>query len=140
MRKYIEDSKKLANVTNLLKIDDPYKIIRDRCNDFIHYNFYRNILYNDSGIYLENRLRVLDQFEKDVRNIFILHFSYLFTVSQHYMVSSDYTDSLDMGLTPEEGSEYFVAPFIQRMFDKVIKKYRSDLANEIKNNTSMQLE
>ena len=140
MRKYIEESKKLANITNILKMDDPYKIIRDRCNDFTHYNFYRNILYNDSGIYLENRLGVLDQFGKDICNIFILHFSYLFTLSQHYMVSSDYIDSLDMGLTPEEGSEYFVAPFIQKMFDDVIKKYRIDLANEIKKNTSMKLE
>ena len=55
------------------------------------------------------------------------------------MMSSDYADSMDLGLTPEEGSQYFVAPFIQETFDKVIKKNRMDLATEIKNNTAMML-
>jgi len=55
-------------------------------------------------------------------------------------MSSDYIDSMDLGFTPEEGSQYFVAPFIQEIFDKVIKKNRMDLAIAIKNNTAMKLE
>jgi hypothetical protein len=46
---------------------------------------------------------------------------------------------MDLGLTPEEGSQYFVAPFIQEIFDKVVKKKRMDLAIAIKNNTAMNL-
>lgn len=56
------------------------------------------------------------------------------------MASSDYVDSLDCGLMPEEGSQYFVAPFVQKIFDSVIKKNRMDLAEEIKSKTSMKLE
>jgi hypothetical protein len=55
------------------------------------------------------------------------------------MTSSDYVDALDSGTTPEPDSQYFVAPFIQEVFDSVIKKNRNDLATEIKSNTSMQL-
>jgi hypothetical protein len=55
-------------------------------------------------------------------------------------MSSDYVDSLDLGLTPEEGSQYFVARFIQEIFDKVIKKNRMDLAIKIKSHTAMKIE
>ncbi len=140
MSQYVRSSKKLSKITELLDKDKTYKKIRDRCNDPTHYNFYQNVLLNDNKIYLENRLESLNTFSKDLENIFVLHFSYLFYLNDHYMTSSDYVDSLDCGLTPEEGSQYFVAPFVQKVFDTVIKKNRMDLAEEIKSKTSMKLE
>ena len=56
------------------------------------------------------------------------------------MSSSDYEDYLDCGLTPVKDSQYWVAPFIQEVFDKWIKKYRPDIANIIKNSTFMKLD
>lgn len=139
MSKYIESSNKLSKINELLD-KDKYKKIRERCNDHTHYNFYQNVLLNDNEIHLENRLESLNTFSKDLENIFVLHFSYLFYLNDHYMMSSDYVDSLDCGLTPEEGSQYFVAPFVQKVFDTVIKKNSMDLAEEIKSKTSMKLE
>jgi hypothetical protein len=55
------------------------------------------------------------------------------------MMASDYIDYLDLGLTPEEGSQYLVAPFIQNIFDTEIKTKRIDLYLEIKNHTPMLL-
>lgn len=140
MSKYIRSSKKLSKINELLNKDNTYKEIRERCNAHTHYNFYQNVLLNDNEIYIENRMDYLNTFSKDVENIFILHFSYIFYLNDHYMMSSDYVDCLDCGLTPDEGSQYFVAPFIQKIFDTVIKKNRTDLAEEIKRNTSMMLE
>jgi hypothetical protein len=76
----------------------------------------------------------------DLENIFILHLSYLFYIKDIYMMSSYYVDCLDCGETPEPKSQYFVAPFIQEIFDSVIKKNRMDLAIEIKQKTAMMLE
>ena len=140
MLQYIRSSKKMLKITELLYKDTTYKNIRERCNDHTHYNFFQNVLLNDNEIYLRNRLASLDAFSKDLENIFVLHFSYLFYLNDHYMMSSDYMDSMECGLTPEEGSQYFVAPFIQKIFDSVIKKSRMDIAQEIKSKTSMQLE
>jgi len=140
MSQYVRSSKKLSKINKLLYKDKTYKKIRDRCNDHTHYNFYQNVLLNDNEIYLENRLESLNTFSKDLENIFVLHFSYLFYLNDHYMMSSDYVDSLECGLTPEEGSQYFVASFVQKVFDTVIKKNRMDLAEEIKSKTSMKLE
>jgi len=140
MSQYIRKSKKLSEINVLLYRDNTYKSIRDRCNDHTHYNFYQNMLYNDNEIYLKNRLESLNIFSKDLENIFVMHFSYLFYLNDHYMMSSDYVDSLECGMMPEEGSRYYVAPFIQKIFEDVIKKSRMDLAEKIKNKTSMKLE
>lgn len=141
MSKYIKESPKLLPITNLLHQDKTYKDIRTRCNDHTHYNYYSNLLLNDNEIYLENkRLTSLDNFSSDLDDIFIQHLSYMLFLNDHYMMSSDYTDSLEMGMTPEEDSQYFVAPFIQDIFDKVIKTKRADIATEIKNKTAMKIE
>ncbi len=137
--KYIKESPRLKPITNLLSKDSSYKDIRDRCNDHTHYNFYHNVLSNDNEIYNPQRLKLLDSFLEDLKDIFIQHLSYLFYLNNHYMISSDYRDSLDIGITPEEGSQYFIAPFIQEIFNNVIKKERPDLYEQIKLTTEMKL-
>jgi hypothetical protein len=139
MSRYIKDSPKVKAITTLLQKDNTYKEIRNRCNDHTHYNYYHNLLSNDNEIYLKNRLALLDAFSKDLEDIFIQHISYVFYLNDHYMMASDFIDSVEVGLTPEEGCKYFVAPFVQNMFDKVIKPKRLDLANEIKSKTTMAL-
>ena len=140
MSEYVKKSDKLKPINDLLYKDDTFKKLRNRCNDNTHYNFYYNVLLNDNEIHLPYRLKSLTQFASDIRNIFILHCSYLFYLNQHYMSSTDYVDYLDCGLKPEEGSEYWVANFVQETFDKTIKKYRQDLAQVILDNTCMKLE
>jgi len=139
MSQYIRASKKLEDINNCLYSDELYKKIRDRCNDHTHYNFFNNILLNDRDIYLRDRLQALNEFSKDIKNIFILHISYVLYMNDHYMMSSDYIDNLDIGMTPEEESQYWVAPYVQKMFDEIIKKERNDLAGIIKNKSCMKL-
>jgi hypothetical protein len=140
LSKYIRESDKLKELNKLLYKDANYKKLRDRCNGHTHYNSYKNVLLNDNEINLSDRISQLDQFEEDIRSIFILHCTYLFYLNEHYMSSSDYSDALDCGLEPEEGSQYLVAPFIQSAFDKIISKHRPDLVEVIKEKTCMKLE
>lgn len=140
MSRYIRYSGKLAKINKLLHNDETYKKLRDRCNDNTHYNFYYNLMLNINELHSDKIISILNTFSIDLENIFILHLSYLFYIKDYYMTSSDYLDSLECGLTPEEGSQYDVAPFIQEIFDSVIKRNRMDLAIEIKNNTAMRLE
>ncbi len=139
MNNYVRSSNDLKSLNHLLFKDDTYKNIRDRCNNHVHYNFFRYVLLNDNEINFGNRTKSLDIFLKDLDNIFVLHFCYLFTVNPHYMASTDYVDSLDLGLIADENSQYYVAPFIQTAFND-IKVNRPDLAEEIKNNSIMYLE
>lgn len=124
----------------MLRKDDKYKKIRDRCNDNTHYNFYHNVLLNDNEIHNPNRIKYLDAVSFDMRALFIQHFAYIFYLNDHYFMSSNYVDCFDVGMPPEEGSQYWVAPFIQEIFSEIIEKYRPDIAKEIKDKTVMKLE
>ena len=139
MSQYIRASKRLMTVSDLLHHDDRYKRLRARCNDHTHYNYFKNVILNDGEIRLPERGAALQQIADDIRDLFVLHFVYLFTVMPHYMMSSDYVDSLDCGLEPQEGSEYWVAPFIQQAFDEVVTRHRPDLAAAIRTGSAMQL-
>ena len=139
MSEYIRKSPVVAPITELLFADGRYKRLRVRCNDHTHYNFFQNVLLNDAEIRLPCRQSALDQFDNDVRDVFILHVAYLFFANGHYMVSSDYLDDLECGLTPEPNSQYWVAAFVQEIFDSIVTRYRPDLAKRIKEATSMHL-
>jgi hypothetical protein len=137
---YIRKSEKLKPITDLLLKDDHYKDIRDRCNNHTHYNYYYYLLQNDNEIHLPGRVKLLDIFFTDLLAVFIQHFAYLFYLNDYYMASTYYIDCIDVGITPEDGSQYWVSPFIQKTFDKWIKPYRPDIALLIKSHTSMKLE
>jgi len=139
MSQYIQKSEKFNELNKIIHKDDRYKEIRNRCNDHTHYNFYQNALFNDNEIYLKNRVEALNNFLHDIEHLFILHLAYIFHLNGHYMMASDYADYMDMGMTPPEGAQYYVAPFVQKVFDNFIKNKRPDLAEIIKSNTEMQL-
>ena len=140
MRKYIQESDKLSNINDLFFINNSiYHRLRDRLNNHVHYNYYRYVLLNNSDLYIPERTKILNAFSSDLYNLFVMHFSYLFYLNEHYMMASDYVDSLDMGLIPEENSQYFVAPFVQEIFDSEIKLRSPNLAKAIKKQTEMML-
>lgn len=138
MSQYVKESPKLKSVTDLLAKDNRYKGVRDRCNDHTHYNFYRHVLLNDGQIHQE-RIISLNNFLHDLDQIFIQHFVYLFYLNGHYLMSSDYADYMDVGATPPDGCQYWVAPYIQTAFDKFVKPKRADLAKQLIDDTSMEL-
>jgi hypothetical protein len=139
MCQYIRRSPRVAAINTLLDADHRYKRLRDRCNDHMHYNFFRNVLINDKEVFLDWRRRTLDELSVDLRDVLIMHISYMFFVEEHFMMSSDYRDCLECGMEPEPDSQYWVAPFIQELFDQTIKEFRPDLAAIIKQHSAMHL-
>jgi hypothetical protein len=55
------------------------------------------------------------------------------------MMAQDYLDHREMGIEPPEGSEYWVAQYVQMAFDELVVPTRPDVAEYIKSNTSMDL-
>jgi len=139
MYNYLNNHKKLQSINKLLLHKQHYSHLRQRLNDHTHYNFFQYMMFNDNEIYNPKRIETLDQMLNDIRDIFIKHFIWLFTIKEHYMMSSDYRDYLDCGETPPEGLQYDVANFVQETFDNIIKTHREDLAIELKNSTCMNL-
>lgn len=138
--RYIKESEKLKPINDLLNKDDRYKRIRKKCNDNTHYNFYENFLLNCTDIYNPHRIEHLNMFSFFIESLFIQHFAYIFYLQDYYLSSTDYIDSLELGYPTENEFKYLVAPFIQKVFTEIIEKKRPDIAKEIKNKTSMNLE
>jgi len=61
-------------------------------------------------------------------------------LNDHYMASGDYIDHLESGQTPPLDCQYWVAPFVQEMFDQVLKAKRMDIAKEIIDSSAMKIE
>ena len=139
MLKYIGNSRRVNPVTIILLSDQRYREIRDRCNAHIHYKFYEHVLLNNNEIYLPNRREVLDVWRSDVRNLFIMHLAYVFFIKQKYMMSSDYIDALECGISPEAGSQYWVAPFVQEVFDDIITPFRPEITSAVRDSSAMEL-
>lgn len=136
---YIGHSERLQPVNALLYKDDTYSRIWARLAGRLHFQFFQYAPFSENKL-RDGRDGLLDALACDAQDIFIMHFAYLFYLNERYMMATDYTDVLDDGEEPEEGSEYFVAPFTQETFDKVVKKHRPDLAAVIKSHTAMELD
>jgi hypothetical protein len=139
LSQYIRSSDSLRAINDVLYTDDRYKSIRNRCNDHAHYNFYRHVMLNDSQIYQPERRTWLDSLSEDIYDVIILHLGYVFFMNDHYMMSSDCMDALECGMQPEDGSQYWVAPFIQEFFDDVITPRRPDVTAIIRSQSQMEL-
>lgn len=137
---YIRTHKSLAELNELLFNDKRYAEMRDRCNDNTHYNYYWNVLLNDPNIYNKERKKVMNDLSNDLSELVLMHLSWLFYLNDHYMMSSDYIDYMDMNMTPPEDSQYWVSPLVQDIFNSLIKKLRPDIAELIKSKSSMHLE
>ncbi|GAB5512248.1 MAG: hypothetical protein Rhims3KO_36490 [Hyphomicrobiales bacterium] len=141
MMNYLKSDANLDPMNKLLfqKGSKRYSDLRQRCNDHAHYNFYQSLLLNDGHVRVNTRRKWLDALAVDLKDILVLHLSYLFYVNDHYMGSSDYVDTIEMGITPDEGSQYWVAPFVQKVFTEVLQAERPDIARLLQDNTCMQL-
>ncbi len=139
MSKYLDKSESLSELNTLLKLDNRYDGIRDRCNDNMHYNFFALLMLNEGKIHMKERPRHLEQLRLDIRDVFILNMSYILTIQECYMMSSDYVDYLEMGMTPPEGSQYWVASFVQDMMSNVLSQERPDIFELLKSQTCMEL-
>jgi hypothetical protein len=138
MQQYIEKSATLSKMNQLLSKDDRYKKSGKRATIICTIIFYY-LMLNDKELHLGGRVAELSKLEEVLTDIFILYAIYMFTIKPCFITSSDYIDSLEASLEPVEGSQYFVSPFVQEIFDDIINIRRPDLAQELRSTTFIQL-
>ena len=128
--KYLKTSESTRDLYPLFGWDTYLKKNRELLDDSVHSNRYHLMLLNCNKVYLDDRERHLKNCEIVLNQLFLLHLSFIFHLNPHYLMASDYMDYLEMGETPPEGSETWIASFAQDAFDKVIKPYKT-IANFI---------
>ena len=73
-----------------------------------------------------------------LNQLMMIHVSFIFHLNPEYLAASDYMDYMEMGMTPPEGSEEWIANFAQDAFDRYIK-LNAQLADYIKNTCCLQI-
>ena len=136
--KYVDAAQELNAVRPCLSELD-YVGVRERCNDQTHHNFLDHLILNDGRVRLRSRAEWIRQLGVDTLDIIILHLAYSFCLSGHYMMSSDYMDALEVGMTPEHGSEDWVAPYVQAFLTEQVEPRCPGLIAALRQETGMEL-
>ena len=114
--------------------------IGSRLNNYVHGN---GISYYNMSItaYKPNELnQQLVQTLQDMKFITV-SFVFLLTIcSPLSIMSTDYTDYLDFNMTPPEGSQYWVAPFITQFFQENLDLIDKNCIEYLKNETCMSFD
>jgi hypothetical protein len=87
-----------------------------RQNNFTHGNGRKFISANSISVRdKENAKILLDQIINDVSLTTACFLSLLILIEPIYISASDYVDYLDCGLTPPEGSQYWIASIVDHV-------------------------
>lgn len=122
----------------LLDVSGKYKHIKSYCNDYVHNNKLSNLILNadnfnkHSAEHYERLSVYLDALKS-------LLFASICILKPYYATSSDYMDHLELGLSPPDGSQYCVAPFMQEEFDR-LQRSNKKLAELIRSSSYMEFE
>lgn len=136
--KVLEKSEKTKDLYPLFGWNSYFKENRELLDDSVHSNRFQLMLLNCNTIYIENRERCLTNCEIMLNQLFLLHLSFIFHLNPQYLMASDYVDSLELGETPPEGSENWIANFAQEAFDKIIKPHKK-IADFILNSCCLEI-
>lgn len=128
--KYLETSGRTRDLYPLFGWDTYLRKNRELLDDSVHSNRFHLMLLNCNTVHIEDRERHLKNCEIVLNQLFLLHLSFIFHLNPHFLMASDYRDYMEEGLTPPEGSEAWIAPFAQDVFDRVIKPHE-EIANFI---------
>ena len=122
---FLEKSEKTKELYPLLGWDTYLKNIRELLDDSVHSNRFHLMLLNCNNVYIEDRERHIKNCEIVLNQLFLLHLSFIFHLNPQYLMASNYMDYMEMGMTPPEGCENWIAQFAQEAFDKIIKPHKA---------------
>ena len=108
-------------------------------NNYTHgngYNFYNVNAVAFDKKYIEKQLSDVESTARYITTTFLF---LLVLSSPLYIMSTDYIDSLELGQTPPNGSQYWVAPFIVEFFKNNIDMIDKNCYKYLKENTCMAL-
>ena len=137
--KTIEEDATFSKLFQEYDINGSLRHIGRQLNDFVHANKY-NCYNRNINAYSTDELKTLA--EDVVSNMLYLTVCFvvlLILVSPLSVMASDYIDALDCNMVPPEGSEYWVAPFVEKFLSKNAKLIDDNCYGYLKNHTTMQL-
>lgn len=115
----IRNNSDIKKCFDLLDVSGKYIGIKRHCNDYVHNNCLSNLILNTDC--LTNGKAHYERMSEYIEALKCLLFAVICILKPHYASSSDYMDHAELGLSPPNDCQYWVAPFMQEEFDKLYK-------------------
>lgn len=134
----IGNSPKVKEAVQKYNLKAYFDNLGNRLNNYVHSNgvsFYNQSVYAYRGTSLQDQMQAL---LTDMRFITVSFLFLLALCSPLSISSTDYCDYLDCNMTPPEGSQYWVAPFITEFFRNNIELIDESCLEYLKDNTNME--
>ena len=128
----LKESNITKDIVMKLNQGEKLKSLKDSLNDHVHFNSFHFLVMNDTSVTYSQRNNYVYKLYLYLIEIFSLHFFTMFTINEHYMRSTDYTDSLDFGEDPDPDSLLWVAPFVQKIVDEHLKSEHIEILDYFK--------
>ena len=136
--KAIGTAPQLRDAVLKYNLKESFQEIGDTLNNYVHSNGYA--YYNRNvNTYKENELTVeLRALEEKVRYMTVVFLLLLIFCSPLSVMSEDYIDYLDFNERPPDGSQYWVAPFVEQFVKENISLIDANCLDYLRENTLMQ--
>ena len=121
----------------LLDVSGKYVAIKSYCNDYVHNNCLSNLILNTGHV--TDGKGHYERLSEYLEALKCLLFSAICILKPNYASSSDYMDHAELGLSPPDGCQYWVAPFMQKELDRLYRSNK-DLAEIIVGSSYMEFE
>ncbi|MEF7496543.1 hypothetical protein V4V34_18570 [Lysinibacillus sphaericus] len=131
-----KEVEKVINRYNLRKVWDD---IGMNLNNFVHANGLSYVRMNYANFNSKSIERILKDIKFKMEYIISIFVILIILIKPNLIAASDYVDALDLGIQPEMGSQYFVAPFIQNYLDEHIVNLNPEIKNFIKDSVYMDI-
>lgn len=134
----IGQSPRVKEAVQKYNLKSYFDALGDRLNDYVHSNgvsFYNRNVNVYQGKALQRQLQALSTDMCSITFLFLLTLC-----SPLSIMSTDYVDCLDCNMTPPEGSQYWVAPFVTTFFKRNIELIDKSCMKYLQDNTLMEFE
>ncbi len=135
--KYILTNKIIEELVIKFGLKADWDKIGKDLNNYVHTNGLKYARHN--FIYKNKKCDdVTIEIYHILKFITVVAISIMILIKPQFISSTDYLDSLEVGMVPEEGSQYFIAPFILDFVSKYIKDFNNNMVTFLKNTVFMK--
>jgi hypothetical protein len=134
----IENEPVKTGYANYLK--DRMIILGTEMNDYTHGNGKKYIFTNNIKVAPNQNIeKLITDISSRVWEITACFMSFLILLRPHFLMSSDFSEYMDDGITPPEDSQYLISSISQEFIDKYITKIHPDLKKYLQEKNPYQM-
>ena len=136
--KYILTNKIIEKLVNKFNLKSNWDKISKDLNNYVHTNGQKYARQN-----YQYKNKKCDDIKIEIYHILkfitVVAISIMILIKPQFISSTDYLDSLEVGIVPEEGSQYYIAPFVSDFIIKYIKDFDDNMVAFLKKAVFMKI-